>query len=101
MDELEPGQDRTRERFESVISAASPFLDLIMGVGDRVSKLLEPNDYEYYPIRAAEPGEGGEGPATGGPAEPGSAPDTPADSASGSCSFSDPDSDRYSEPDSG
>jgi hypothetical protein len=54
---MEPGDSKTRGRFESVISAASPLLDLILAVGDRVSKLIEPNDYEYYPVRDEDPDE--------------------------------------------
>jgi hypothetical protein len=52
---MEPGDSKTNGRFESVISAASPVLDLILAVGDRVSKLIEPNDYEYYPVRDEDP----------------------------------------------
>lgn len=44
-------------RFEGVISAAAPLLDLVLAVGDRVSKLLEPTDYEYYPVRDEDPGD--------------------------------------------
>ena len=47
----------TRDRFETVISAAAPLLDLMLAVGDRVSKLLEPKDYEYYPVRDEDPDE--------------------------------------------
>jgi hypothetical protein len=51
---LTPGQQRTRERFETVIGAAAPFLDLVLAVGDRISRLAEPEDYEYYPVRSGE-----------------------------------------------
>jgi hypothetical protein len=52
--ELTPGQQRTRERIESVIGLASPFLDLVLAVGDRISRLAEPEDHEYYPVRSPE-----------------------------------------------
>ncbi len=54
MEELESGQDRTRKRFESAIAVAAPFLDLVLAVGERVSKITEPTDYEYYPIRTED-----------------------------------------------
>ena len=54
MAELEPGQDRARGWFDSAIGAASPLLDLVLALGERVSRMAEPTDYEYYPIRADE-----------------------------------------------
>jgi hypothetical protein len=48
---LTPGQRRTRERVEGLIKLASPALDLMLAVGDRVSRVIEPNDVEYYPPR--------------------------------------------------
>jgi hypothetical protein len=48
---LTPSQLRTRERFEQLIGAAAPFLDLVLAVGDRISRAAEPEDYEYYPVR--------------------------------------------------
>ena len=48
---LTPGQLRTRERVEGVIRLAAPALDLMLAVGDRVSRAIEPNDVEYYPPR--------------------------------------------------
>ena len=63
MADLSPGQQRTRRRVETVIGLAAPVLDLVLAVGDRISRIAEPNDYEYYPVRAGElreelPGEG-------------------------------------------
>jgi hypothetical protein len=52
--ELTPGQQRTRRRVETVIGLAAPLLDVVLAVGDRVSRIAEPNDYEYYPVRAGE-----------------------------------------------
>ena len=60
---LTPGQQATRGRVEGLIGLAAPFLDLILGVGERISRIAEPTDHEYYPIRAgsetALPGESG------------------------------------------
>ncbi len=67
-----PQQAARTERFESLIGLASPFLDLMLSAGDRLSKSVGPED-EYYPIRSAGeafslPGAPG---AVGGAAEPG------------------------------
>jgi hypothetical protein len=48
---LTPSQLRTRQRVESLIRLASPALDIVLAVGDRVSRIVEPNDVEYYPPR--------------------------------------------------
>ena len=57
-----PEQLRIRARFESVIGLAAPFLDLLLATGDRVSRIVGPDD-DPIPIRA--PGEAFElGPAT-------------------------------------
>jgi hypothetical protein len=48
---LTPGQLRTRERIEGLIRLASPALDFVLAVGERVSRVVEPNDVEYYPPR--------------------------------------------------
>lgn len=49
---LTPDQRRTRDRFETVISLAAPVLNLVLAVGDRVSRIVEPEDSEYYPVRS-------------------------------------------------
>jgi len=48
---LTPDQVRARERIEGLIRLAAPALDLVLAVGERVSKLVEPEDTEYYPPR--------------------------------------------------
>ena len=53
---LTPEQLRTRERFESVIRLMAPGLNLVLAVGDRLSRIVEPEDAEYYPIRSTLPG---------------------------------------------
>jgi hypothetical protein len=51
---LTPAQRRNVERVETLIGIAAPFLDLLLAVGDRISRIAEPHDYEYYPVRADE-----------------------------------------------
>ena len=46
---LTPEQLRNRERAESVIGALAPCLDLVLALGDRISKMAEPSDPDYYP----------------------------------------------------
>jgi hypothetical protein len=52
---MTPQQRIWRDRMESLIGLAAPWLDLMLSVGDRVSRLMAPEDRDYYPIRA--PGE--------------------------------------------
>lgn len=51
---LTPAQLRNRERVETAIGVIAPFLDLVLAVGDRISRIAEPKDYEYYPVRTGE-----------------------------------------------
>jgi hypothetical protein len=56
MSELTPPKKRLRSRIESVIGAVAPALDLLLLVGDRVSRIVPPADHEYEPVRpGAEP----------------------------------------------
>jgi len=55
MPPLTPGQLRTRERIEGVIRLMAPALDLVLAAGDRLSRLVEPEDHEYYPPRSSRP----------------------------------------------
>ena len=50
-------EDPLRGRFDRAISLAAPLLDLVLAVGDRISRVAEPVDYEYYPVRDGEPHE--------------------------------------------
>ncbi len=63
MAHLTPAQVAMQQRFERAIGAAAPLLDLVLGVGERISRIAEPTDHEYYPIRpggrVALPGEPG------------------------------------------
>jgi hypothetical protein len=51
MAKLTPDQMRTRERVESVIRLVAPGLNLVLAVGERVSRIVEPDGPEYYPAR--------------------------------------------------
>jgi hypothetical protein len=46
-----PQQQQRRAAFESVIGLAAPFLDLVLVAGDRISRIVGPDD-DYIPIRA-------------------------------------------------
>jgi hypothetical protein len=63
MANLTPSQVAMQQRFERLIGAAAPFLDAVLSVGERISRIAEPTDHEYYPIRpggrVALPGEPG------------------------------------------
>ncbi len=65
---LTPAQRRTRARIETAIRIAAPGLNLVLAIGDRLSRLIEPEDHEYYPPREArvEPPAGRGGPRARG-----------------------------------
>jgi hypothetical protein len=48
---LTADQLRTRQRVEGLIRLMSPALDVVLAVGDRVSRIVEPEDADYYPPR--------------------------------------------------
>lgn len=50
---LTPQQQRTRTRVEQLIRLMSPGLTLVLNAGERLSRLVEPEDHEYYPPRTA------------------------------------------------
>ena len=54
MAQLNPDQRRTRDRFESLIRLAAPGLNLVLAAGERLSRLVEPDDPDYYPPRVAQ-----------------------------------------------
>jgi hypothetical protein len=54
---LTPGQLRTRRRIEGVIRLMAPALDVVLAVGDRVSRMVEPEDSDYYPPRVSRRAE--------------------------------------------
>ena len=49
--QLTPDQRRTRERFESLIRLAAPALNIVLAAGERLSRIVEPDDPDYYPPR--------------------------------------------------
>ena len=51
------GQLRTRRRVEGVIRVMAPMLDVVLAVGERVSKVVEPEDSDYYPPRVTRHSE--------------------------------------------
>jgi hypothetical protein len=53
---LTADQIRTRERVESVIRLIAPGLNLILAAGERLSRIVEPDDPEYYPARVESNG---------------------------------------------
>jgi hypothetical protein len=48
---LTPAQLQTRRRVERVIRLMAPALDLVLAAGDRISRVVERDDVEYYPPR--------------------------------------------------
>jgi len=62
---LTPEQKRRRDRIEALIRIMSPGLNLVLAAGERLSRLVEPVDHEYYPPRAGmvepPPSASGEG----------------------------------------
>ena len=52
--QLTPNQRRTRERFESLIGLAAPALNRVLAAGERLSRLVEPDDPDYYPPRVSQ-----------------------------------------------
>jgi hypothetical protein len=51
MSSITPAQLRTRRRVETVIRLMAPALDVMLAVGDRVSRIIERDDPEYFPPR--------------------------------------------------
>jgi hypothetical protein len=50
---LTPGQLQTRRRVETLIRLMAPALDVVLAVGERISRVVERDDPEYYPPRVA------------------------------------------------
>ncbi len=48
---LTPDQRRTRDRVETVIRLMAPGLNLVLAAGERLSRVVSPEDDDYYPIR--------------------------------------------------
>ena len=69
MAKLTPDQVRRRERVETVIRLLAPALNLILATGERFSRIIEPEDPEYYPARV----EGNDTASVGGESPRGAA----------------------------
>lgn len=54
MAQLTPQQRRNRARVETVIRLMAPMLDLVLAVGERISRVVEREDVEYYPPRMGQ-----------------------------------------------
>ncbi len=51
MAKLTPEQRRRRDRVEAVIRLVAPGLNLVLGAGERLSRIVQPDDPAYYPAR--------------------------------------------------
>jgi hypothetical protein len=51
MAKLTPDQIRRRERVETLIKLMAPAMNLVLAAGERLSRIVEPDDPEYYPAR--------------------------------------------------
>ena len=51
MAKLTPEQQRMRDRAETVIRLLAPALNVVLAVGERVSRVVEPDDPEYVPAQ--------------------------------------------------
>ncbi len=63
MGALTPEQRRNRERAERVIRLIAPALTLVLAAGERISRIVEREDFEYYPSSrsaSAPPPNGGD-----------------------------------------
>jgi hypothetical protein len=52
---LAPAQRRRRDQIETLIRLMAPGLNLVLAAGERLSRIVEPDDPDYYPVRAATP----------------------------------------------
>jgi hypothetical protein len=48
-----PEQRLWQRRLEGLIGYAAPALDLLLATGERASRILQPGEDDYYPIRPA------------------------------------------------
>jgi hypothetical protein len=51
VEELTESQARMRDRFETLIGLMAPGLSLVLAAGDRISRVVQPEDFDYYPVR--------------------------------------------------
>ncbi len=51
---LTPEQRRRRDQVEALIRLAAPALSLVLAVGERLSRVVEREDLDYYPPRTSD-----------------------------------------------
>ena len=51
MAQLTPDQVRRRGQVETLIKIMAPGLNIMLALGERLSRIVEPDDPEYYPPR--------------------------------------------------
>lgn len=49
---ITPEQRRRRDQVETVIRLMAPGLNLLLAAGERLSRIVSPEDDEYYPVRS-------------------------------------------------
>jgi hypothetical protein len=49
---ITPEQRRRRDQVETLIRLMAPGLNLMLAAGERLSRLVSPEDDEYYPVRS-------------------------------------------------
>jgi hypothetical protein len=54
MSHLDPSQERIRGHVETLIGLMAPALDAVLAAGERISRIVEPEDHGYYPPRPME-----------------------------------------------
>ncbi|TMM10893.1 MAG: hypothetical protein E6G00_06205 [Actinobacteria bacterium] len=52
---LTPEQRRTRDRVERLIRLMAPGLSLVLAAGERLSRMIAPEDDDFYPVRPSTP----------------------------------------------
>ena len=55
MANLAPDQRRRRDQVETLIRLMAPALNVVLAAGERLSRLVEPDDPDYYPVRGSKP----------------------------------------------
>jgi hypothetical protein len=49
---ITPEQRRRRDQVETLIRLMAPALNLVLAAGERLSRIVAPEDDEYYPVRS-------------------------------------------------
>jgi hypothetical protein len=61
MGALTPAQRQRRDRFETLIRIAEPGLNLVLAAGERLSRVVQRGDDDYYPPQRGSLPPRGEG----------------------------------------